>query len=97
MRRAEFEASQTWDDATALRIAQDVLKARGLALVGVTYDALTDALERATVGDVYALTDPAMGWNERIAIVYEVTVGGGQPPTVLFALPDPLLKRPTGG
>jgi hypothetical protein len=97
VRRAEFEAAQTWDDSTALRIAQDVLRVRGLALVGVTYEGLTDALERARVGNVYALTDPAMGWTERIAIVYDVTVGGGQPPTITFALPDPLLKRPTGG
>lgn len=95
VRTAEISVAETWDDSTALRIAQDVLKARGLALLGVTYDGLTDALERAKTGDVYLLTDPAMGWDKRIAIVYDVEVGGNASPSLTLALPDPLLKRPT--
>lgn len=95
VRPTKISVAETWDDSTALRIAQDVLKARGLALLGVTYDGLTDALERAKTGDVYLLTDPAMGWDKRIAIVYDVEVGGNAAPSLTLALPDPLLKRPT--
>tara|TARA_Y100001973_G_scaffold42653_1_gene63634 strand:- start:799 stop:2523 length:1725 start_codon:yes stop_codon:yes gene_type:complete len=93
LRKTEIELDQTWEDATALRIARDVLKAQGLAILGVTYQAATDTLERARVGDVWLLTDEGMGWTERIAIVTEINVGGNEPPALTFALPDPLLKR----
>ena len=93
LRKTEIELDQTWDDATVLRIARDVLKANGLATIGVTYQAATDTLERARVGEVWLLTDAGMGWTERIAIVTEINVGGNEPPSLTFALPDPLLKR----
>ena len=93
LRKTEIQIDQTWEDATALRIARDVLKAQGLAILGVTYQAATDTLERARVGDVWLLTDEGMGWTERIAIVTEINVGGNEPPALTFALPDPLLKR----
>ena len=93
LRKTEIKLDQTWDDATVLRIARDALKANGLATIGVTYQAATDTLERARVGDVWLLTDAGMGWTERIAIVTEINVGGNEPPALTFALPDPLLKR----
>ena len=93
LRKTEIKLDQTWDDATVLRIARDVLKANGLATIGVTYQAATDTLERARVGDVWLLTDEGMGWTERVAIVTEINVGGNEPPALTFALPDPLLKR----
>ena len=93
LRKTEIQIDQTWEDATALRIARDVLKAQGLAILGVTYQAATDTLERARVGDVWLLTDQGMGWTERVAIVTEINVGGNEPPALTFALPDPLLKR----
>ena len=82
-----------WDDNTALRVAQDAIEANGLSTISVTYQAATDTLERVRVGDVWLLTDAGMGWAERIAIVTEISVGGNEPPTLVFALPDPLIKR----
>ena len=93
LRSTEIALDQTWDDDTALQVARDVLKAQGVAILGVTYQAATDTLERARVGDVWLLTDAGMGWTERIAIVTEINVGGNEPPALTFALPDPLLKR----
>ena len=94
MRKEEIKALNTWDDDTALALATDVIIARALPVVGVTYLAANDSLERAAVGDVYTLTDSEMGWDGRIAIVLEVAVGGGEPTAITFGLPDPSLRNP---
>ena len=94
LRKEEIKALNTWDDDTALALATDVIIARALPVVGVTYLAANDSLERAAVGDVYTLTDSEMGWDGRIAIVLEVAVGGGEPTAITFGLPDPTLRNP---
>ena len=93
LRKSEIELPMVWDDNTALRVAQDAIEANGLSTISITYQAATDTLERVRVGDVWLLTDAGMGWAERIAIVTEISVGGNEPPTLVFALPDPLIKR----
>lgn len=96
VRRLDVGLAQTWDDRTAVLIATNFLIARALGLTAVTYSGLSNELEHARPGDVYQITDEAMSWDARIAIVQDVTIGGGSPPEVSLILPDPLLKRPKG-
>jgi|TARA_R110000744_G_scaffold283277_4_gene394820 hypothetical protein len=94
VRKEEIKALNTWDDATALNLAIDTIMARALPVVSVTYLAANDHLERASVGDVFTLSDSELGWDGRIAIVLEVAVGGGEPTAITFGLPDPSLRNP---
>jgi|TARA_R100000084_G_scaffold46200_1_gene18986 hypothetical protein len=97
LKAIDIEVDETWDDATALLIAEDAIKARALPITAISYQALSYEWERTQIGEVYLLTDAGLSLSERVAIVTDVQVGGGQPPVITLILPDPMLKRPTGG
>ena len=97
LKAIDIEVDETWDDATALLIAEDAIKARALPITAISYQALSYEWERAQIGEVYLLTDAGLSLSERVAIVTDVQVGGGEPPVITLILPDPMLKRPTGG
>lgn len=81
-----------WDDATALRIAEDMLLRHALVHEAITYQAQSDAWERLQVGDVVLLTDDAIDHAERIALVDDVPVGADLGPALALVLTAPLTR-----